>query len=261
MTDRIRFDDGALYEHVMGKWSQLVGEIFLDWLQPETDLRWLDVGCGTGAFTEMVARRCHPALLHGIDLSREQLDYARTRPALQAAVLQQGDAMMLPFPDDSFDVAVMPLVIFFVPDPMQGVSEMARVVAEGGWVCAYAWDLLGGGSPYSLLETELRRLGVAPAYPPNPGASQIEALQKLWAVAGLDQIETREIVVQRRFADIDDYWATILGMPHVGKHFSTLSAQQIHEMKARFQAQLPSEASGELIGSARANAVKGCVRQ
>jgi len=45
--------------------------------------------------------------------------------------LRQGDAMALPFPDDTFGAAVMPLVIFFVPDPAGGVAEMARVVRTG----------------------------------------------------------------------------------------------------------------------------------
>ena len=56
MTDQIRFDDGAAYERYMGKWSQLAGETFLDWLAPASGLRWLDVGCGNGAFTEMHRR-------------------------------------------------------------------------------------------------------------------------------------------------------------------------------------------------------------
>ena len=35
----------------MGRWSRLVGEQFLDWLDIPKGLRWLDVGCGNGAFT------------------------------------------------------------------------------------------------------------------------------------------------------------------------------------------------------------------
>src|SRR5215218_4461505 len=70
MTDPIRFDDGAAYERYMGKWSQLAGETFLDWLAPNSGLRWLDVGCGNGAFTEMLVERCAPASVHGIDPSR-----------------------------------------------------------------------------------------------------------------------------------------------------------------------------------------------
>src|SRR5689334_3970493 len=127
-TDTIRFDDGGAYERYMGKWSQLVGEKFLDWLAPGSGLRWLDVGCGNGAFTEMLIERCAPATVHGIDPSEAQLAYARARCASPVAQFQLGDAMGLPFPDDTFDVAVMPLVIFFVPDPAKGIAEMARAV-------------------------------------------------------------------------------------------------------------------------------------
>src|ERR687891_662156 len=77
------------------------------------------------------------------------------------------------FPDDTFDVAVMPLVIFFVPDPAQGVSEMARVVCPGGTVAAYAWDMTGGGFPYESLKVEMRGLGVVVPVPPSRGASRI----------------------------------------------------------------------------------------
>src|SRR5438105_3557722 len=108
----VRFTDGAAYERYMGKWSQLAGQTFLEWLAPSKGLRWLDVGCGNGAFTEMLVNRCAPAQVHGLDPSKEQLAYARTRPASRVAQFHLGDAMALPFPDDTFDAAVMPLVIF-----------------------------------------------------------------------------------------------------------------------------------------------------
>src|SRR5580693_6038272 len=114
MTDQIRFDDGAAYERYMGIWSQLAGETFLDWLAPQPGLRWLDVGCGNGAFTEMIVKRCAPSSVEGIDPSEAQLAYARTRATLRLAQFRTGDAMALPFADDTFDAAVMPLVIFFV---------------------------------------------------------------------------------------------------------------------------------------------------
>lgn len=70
------------------------------------------VGSGNGAFTELIVARCAPAEVHGIDPSEEQLAFARTRLAAGVARFHQGDAMALPFPDDSFDAAVMALVIF-----------------------------------------------------------------------------------------------------------------------------------------------------
>ena len=92
--------------------------------------------------------------------------------------------MALPFADDSFDAAVMALVIFFVPDPAKGVAEMARVVGPGGTVAAYAWDMLGGGFPNELLKVEMRELDIEMAQPPSTDASRIEALRELWTAAG-----------------------------------------------------------------------------
>src|SRR6478736_8439669 len=104
---QIRYDDGAAYERMMGAWSRIAGEIFLDWLAPPPGLRWIDVGCGSGAFTELLVQRCAPAEVQGIDPSDAQLAFARARPAARVAKFRQGGAMELPFPDDCFEAAVM----------------------------------------------------------------------------------------------------------------------------------------------------------
>ena len=53
-ADSITFDDGATHEDFIGKWSLLAGHAFLDWLAPAPGLRRVDVGCGNGAFTELL---------------------------------------------------------------------------------------------------------------------------------------------------------------------------------------------------------------
>src|SRR5215210_3051520 len=239
----------------MGTWSQLAGAEFLDWLAPQSGLRWLDVGCGNGAFTEMLVGRCAPVSVHGIDPSEGQLAYARTRPAARVAQFRRGDAMALPFPDDTFDAAVMPLVIFFVPDPATGVAEMARVVCPGGTIAAYAWDMVGGGFPYEALHNEMRGLGVAVPEPPSPAASRIDAMRALWTGAGLDSVETREITVQRTFSDFDDYWTTILGGPSVGPQLAAMASEELARLCARMRERLPADATDRITYSAWANAV------
>jgi ubiquinone/menaquinone biosynthesis C-methylase UbiE len=256
----IRFDDGAAYERYMGTWSQLAGETFLDWLAPKPGLRWLDIGCGNGAFTEMLAGRCAPGALHGIDPSEAQLAHARSRSALREAQFRQAYAMALPFPDDTFDAAVMPLVIFFVPDPGRGLLEMARVVAPGGIVAAYAWDLQGGGFPYEGLWAEMRAMGVEIPLPPSPDAGGMEVLRKLWTAAGLEAVETRPIIVERTFANFEDYWATVRGGPSVGKGLAAMSAKNLELLKERMRAGLAVNDDGGITCKARANAVKGRVR-
>jgi SAM-dependent methyltransferase len=259
MTDSIHFDDGAAYELFMGKWSQLAGATFLDWLAPAVGLRWLDIGCGNGAFTEMLVERCAPASVQGIDPSEAQLAYARARATSAVARFQLGDAAAVPFPDDTFDAAVMPLVIFFVPNPAEGVAEMVRVVRPGRTVTAYAWDLLGGGYPYDALQVEMRGLSIPVPMPPSPQASRMDVLRELWIGAGLETIETREITVQRVFADFEEYWTTIFLSPSMGPSLAATAPAVLALLEARMRERLAPDASGRITCSARANAIQGRV--
>jgi SAM-dependent methyltransferase len=256
---QIRFDDGAAYERMMGTWSRFAGEIFLDWLALPKGLRCVDVGCGNGAFTELLIERCAPVEVQGIDPSQAQLDFAKTRPAGRIAKFQQGDAMALPFADNQFDAAFMALVIFFVPEPAKGVAEMARVVRPGGTVAAYAWDLPGGGFPMEPVFSELRALGQKVLGPPRPEASAMQAMRELWTGAGLQEVETRKITVQRTFANFDEFWATSTATGSIKPTLAALSAGDLENVKSRARGKLPADASGRITYGAFANAVKGRV--
>lgn len=253
----LRFDDGAAYEQMMGVWSRSVGEVFLDWLTPAQGLRWIDVGCGSGAFTELILARCAPGDVQGIDPSEGQLAFARTRPGARGAVFQTGDAMALPFPAESFDVAVMALVLVFVPDPSKGVAELARVVGPGGVVATYMWDMLGGGFPLDPIVDEMHAMGLSPTRPPHMEVSTLAALQDLWRAAGLKQIETREITVQRTFADFDEFWTVETKSPSIAPVVAAMPAADVAALKQRVKARLSAGADGRITCSARAHAISG----
>jgi hypothetical protein len=85
-------------------------------------------------------------------------------------------------------------------------------------------------------------------------------LLSLWTDAGLDAVDSREIVVERTFADFDDYWTTVRLGPSVGPPLAAISDAERARLEARMRDVLPADARGRITVSARAHAVKGRVR-
>jgi SAM-dependent methyltransferase len=255
----INFEEGQAYERAMGSWSQLVGQEFLEWLSPASGHRWLDVGCGNGAFTELLIRHCAPAEIQAIDLSHSQLEFARKRQGAQNATFLHGDAMDLPFGDSRFDATAMALVIFFVADPARSVAEMARVTCAGGLVAAYVWDSLNDGSPLAPIAAELREQGITMARPPRSDIAGTAALRELWVAAGLEAVETRSILVRHIFADFEDFWHSTVSNTSVRSIISAMPADEVDRLKRRMRARAVTDHTGRVTYQACANAIRGQV--
>ena len=151
------FDDSAGYERLMGRWSRAVGRIFLDWVSPPQGARWLEIGCGTGVFTELALEKCSPSVLSAIDPAKTQIDHAKQRPTTRLADFQVADAIAVPFPNASFDVIVAALVINFISDRPRALAEMRRVARRGAMVAGYVWDFAEELSPTGPFRCGLRR--------------------------------------------------------------------------------------------------------
>ncbi|MBM3526461.1 MAG: methyltransferase domain-containing protein [Alphaproteobacteria bacterium] len=261
MNDNAKlFTDGQAYERVMGRWSQLVATQFLDWLGLPNGLSWVDVGCGNGAFTEILIDRCAPASVTAVDPSEGQLEYARTRPGTKSAQFRVGDAQALPFGNAEFEAAAMALVISFVPDPAKAAAEMARVVRPGGWAATYMWDVEGGGLPTSPMYRAMKLLGLPYVTPPGSVNSRMEAMQGFWQRAGLRGIETRVIRIPVTFANFDDYWeSNILLVGPLGQALARLPAAERERLKNHLRETLPAAPDRTITHEAFANAVKGQV--
>ena len=207
------WERGSPYERYVGRWSRRVAPLFLSWLSVPAGRRWLDVGCGTGALCAAIADRWAPLSTTGVEPSEGFLQTAMENLAGRAIVCQ-GSATAIPLGDASVDVVVSGLVLNFVPDPPAALLEMARVTAKDGSIAAYVWDYAG--------KMELMRFFWDSAVELDPHAAQLdegvrfavcrpEALQKLFAGAGLNEVEVKAIDIPTPFADFDDYWQPFLG--------------------------------------------------
>jgi SAM-dependent methyltransferase len=256
------FADGAAYERLMGRWSRLAGEVFLDWLDMPPHGRWLDVGCGNGAFTEAVIARCAPDEIIGIDPSEGQLAFARARPAVRSAQFRVGDAQALPFASSRFDVAVMALVLAYLSDPASAVAEMARVVRPGGWVATYVWDIAGAGAPARPIYLAMDSLGLPAPPPPGAAVCRSDRMRMLWEGAGLESIESRLVRIPVVYADFDDFWnANSAQAGASGKALHDLSPAAREQVRGWLREHMRAGSDGRIAYESFANAIKGRVGQ
>jgi SAM-dependent methyltransferase len=255
---------GEAYEPYIGRWSRLVAREFIDWLAMPPGGRWLDVGCGTGALTQMIVARAEPASVAGLDPSDGFVAFARGQAQDRRIIFQMGDAQALPFADMTFDAAVAGLVLNFVPDPAQAVAEMKRVLHPGGIGGGYVWDLAG--------EMQLIRHFWSAAIALDPAAQALdegrrfplcnpERLLALFADSGFERTECRVLDVPTVFKDFDDYWSPFLGgQGPAPTYCASLSDERRALLREQLRAALPMERDGSIRLIARAFAVRG-VRQ
>jgi ubiquinone/menaquinone biosynthesis C-methylase UbiE len=252
--------DGVAYERFMGRWSRAVGVIFLDWIALPKNLRWLDVGCGTGVFTELVLDTCSPATVVAVDPSTAQIEQARNKLIAKRADFRVADGQALPFPEGSFDVVASALVINFIPDRVRALSEMRRVGCPGSLVGGYVWDLVEERNPSSPIRFGLSQVGAKPSPISGTEDSRVEALCSLFSGAGLIDIATRTIDVSISFADFEDFWqAQTPAYTLTGKVIASLSTTDREKLMESVRAKMPAGPDGSITYSARANAIKAHV--
>lgn len=252
---------GRLYEPFVGRWSRLVAREFLRWLELPAQLDWLDVGCGTGALTEIILQNVRPRSITGIDPSAGFVDYAKAHVGDPRVTFEVADAQSLPVESARFDAATSGLVLNFVPKPLLAVQEMARAVRPGGIVAAYVWDYAG--------KMELMRHFWDAAVALNQDALELDegrrfpicqptALMALLNEAGLRDVQAQAIDVATTFHDFDDYWNPFLGGQGPAPGYAmSLDEERRGALRKRIRAALPIGSDGSIALTARAWAVRG----
>jgi SAM-dependent methyltransferase len=248
------------YEYFMGRWSRLAARSFLDWLSPAPGLRWLDVGCGSGALSEAVLDRCAVAELTAVDQSEGFVEGVQERLG-KLVRCRVGDATALPAENNSVDYTVSGLVLNFIPEPLKALAEMKRVTSEGGIVAMYVWDYAGTMDFLNVfwdaaVMLDSRASDVHERYRfPNANA---ESMSGLLEEAGYRDIDSAPIDVETHFGDFEDYWRPFLGgQGPAPAYLASLDDGQKRKIKEHLLDSLPIQRDGSIRLHARAWAVKG----
>jgi SAM-dependent methyltransferase len=259
MTVTDRWTSGAAYDLWMGRWSSLLAEEFLKWLEIPVGLRWLDVCCGSGAVTEVIAERDAPQNIVGIDISPQQIDFARRHRARTNVTFEIADATVLPFPDASFDVAVCGLGLHYLPNPSRGLGEFCRVIRPSGTVAVYVWDYARAGTflrefwdAAIAVDREAADSDQSRRFPMcNP-----EGLQSLFEQAELQDIDVHALDIVTSFSSFEDYWEPLLTGQGSAPNYLATRDKSVHAaIRERLREALPKEGTIEL--PARAWAIRG----
>ncbi len=205
--------DGGAYERFMGRWSALLAQRLVEWLEPVAGARWVDVGSGTGALTEAVLHSAAPADVVAVDPSPAFTAYATARFDDDRVTVRTGDALALPVDSRAADYVAAGLVLNFVADPQRAVEEMARVTRPGGTVACTVWDYAEG--------MQMLRVFWDAATALDPAAAELDearfavcrpdALEHVFTAAGLRDVQVGELTVPTVFAGADDFWEPFLG--------------------------------------------------
>ena len=256
MSVNEQWTSGADYDQWMGRWSRLLAREFLNWLALPAGLRWIDMCCGSGIVTEAIVERSEPASVVGIDISPEQINFARQQRARTNVTFQTGNAIALPFLEGSFDVAVCGLGLNYIPDPAEGLREFCRVLRPGGTVAVYVWDYEQGArflrefwDAAVAVDSEAAGFDQARRFP----ICTEEGLRALFEQAKLENSTLCALDIVTRFTSFDDYWQPLLTGQGSAPHYLAKRDEKTKTaIRERLREGLLANAQGEIELPARA---------
>ncbi|NPA39916.1 MAG: methyltransferase domain-containing protein [Thermodesulfobacteria bacterium] len=172
--------DTKVGRYVLSTEKRLVKELL-----PEVkDKLVLDLGCGTGLFTELVLSA---KKVFGLDLSKNMLAIAKDK--LKKAYFVNGDAYFLPFKSSIFDFVLSITVFEFIKEPEKVISEIYRVLKPGGKTLI---GTMNANSSWFFFK-RLKSIFVETAYRYARFYTPYE-LERLFKKAGFVEVETRGII-------------------------------------------------------------------
>jgi ubiquinone/menaquinone biosynthesis C-methylase UbiE len=122
-----------------------INDALKDLLNPKNGDKILDVGCGTGILTRLIAPSLFPkGSITGIDISNQFIELARNhiQDLKYKSIIKfdVGSAEKLPYPDEYFDAVFATRLLIHVDNPQQTIKELKRVVKKKGRIILADWD-------------------------------------------------------------------------------------------------------------------------
>ena len=241
------FTGPVAYDRFMGRYSALLSPQLANLAGVETGQRALDVGCGPGALTEELVRRLGAESVAAVDPSEPFIGAVGERyPGVDARTSSADD---LPFDNDEFDVTLAQLVVHFMPDPLAGLAEMARVTRDGGVVVACVWDHGGGQGPLRSFWKAAREIDPSVDDESHLPGVRHGDLGEIFREAGLRQVEETSLTVSLQHPSFDEWWEPFtLGVGPAGDFAATLdltARARLRELCRRFLPPAPFVATGK----------------
>ena len=224
-SDHALFQDAAAYDGFMGRYSKPLAEEFAAGAGVASGERVLDVGCGPGALTTVLAGIVGEGNVAAVDPSEPFVE--RCRELVPGADVRVGPAEALPFEDRQFDRTLCQLVLHFVDDPATSAREMARVTREGGLVAGCVWDLTGGMTMLRAYWDAVREAGVEGRDEGERFGTRPGQIADVWRKAGLRDIAEGSLTTSALYRDFDELWASFVGgSGPAGAHARSLGPRQ-----------------------------------
>jgi ubiquinone/menaquinone biosynthesis C-methylase UbiE len=148
-----------IYErHTVQRFGLMGVRDLLDVVLPADGDRALDVACGTGAVTRLVAERVAPTgWVIGLDIDPAMLAVGRTIVTHPNVAWLTAEGLTLPFGTGLFDLVVCQQGLQFLSDRRQALREMRRVLRPGGRLGISCWRTSEDSPPYAAIERALGR--------------------------------------------------------------------------------------------------------
>lgn len=221
-----------------------MGMEFLEWLNPLSGVRWLELGCGTGSLTKLIVQHCHPYYLSAYESSSNYLQVAKENIIEENVTFINRDIREIPFRGRMFDYVASGLLLNFLSDPHASVRPSLSRLTVNGSFSGYVWDYAGDYELSQLFWNAAYEVSeLAAVYDPKVRFSLCHPgqLHHFLTSLELDQIRLTTIKGIATFQDFEDYWRPLLSAQgSVGEFLRGIELEKIQDLERLVKLQLPS---------------------